>query len=445
MTSSKPTKRIDRLLPRGQVYDLRTLMAVGAIVHFAATLTLFIVGRFGLLPSWVSVTGAMRGDAPGYMTSIGRLSRDLWAGDPSFLFTYQEQIHLRLYSLSHSVFSGFSGHNILALEPVNLGLFLLTLFLVYKIGESLFEPRIGFIASYAVLVFPSFLLHSTQPFRDNLFIAVFLLLIYQLLRAIQSSYNALASLIAAAAGSATFLLLWFVRDSMFWVYVGIGCLALFAVFTKSIRDRKYVYNCIVVGALIVFAFLSSASLSSSRPLKAGETALSRERKNFERGRRIRRSGNPLIRRVNRIRSGFAASYKDAGSDIDDGFVIKDMPSLVVYLPRAFAIGLLSPFPNMWFAEGKEFGQTGRLVAGFETLVFYVFIVATIFLFVSERNTGTIFIFLSAVLGALALGLTVTNVGTIYRLRYGFWILTIILGIKGLSLAVKKFGPSLGEA
>ena len=442
MTSSKQTKNSDRLLAPSQLYSLRTLLVTGAIVHVASTLTLFIIGRFALAPSWVSATGAIRGDAPGYMTKISRLSGNLWAGDASFLFTFQEQIHLRLYSLSYSALSGISGHNILALEPINLALFLLTLFLVYKIGESLFEPRTGFIAAYVILVFPSLLLHSTQPLRDNLFIPVFLLLIYQFVRAIRSTYSASTALVAAAFGSGTFLLLFFVRDAMFFVYLAIGCLALFSLVAKSVvQDWKYTFNCVVIVTVLATAIFSSMFLYDIRPLKARETVASREKRIQDRGRVVRRSNGRVIRRVNKLRIGFALSNRGAGSDIDSDILFKDTKALALYLPRALLIGLLSPLPNMWFEEGKEFGRTGRLIAGFETLVIYVFVLFAVFLAASERSVSNYFVFSSVLLGTLALGLTVTNVGTIYRLRYGFWILLIVLGVKGFGLAVEKFGPS----
>ena len=41
-----------------------------------------------------------------------------------------------------------------------------------------------------------------------------------------------------------------------------------------------------------------------------------------------------------------------------------------------------------------------------------------------------FLFLVITIGAVALGLVVANMGALYRLRYPFWILLIVLGAGG---------------
>jgi hypothetical protein len=45
---------------------------------------------------------------------------------------------------------------------------------------------------------------------------------------------------------------------------------------------------------------------------------------------------------------------------------------------------------------------------------------------------------SAILGATALGLIVVNIGSLYRLRYSYWILLVILGAGGaMGLLAKR--------
>ena len=43
-----------------------------------------------------------------------------------------------------------------------------------------------------------------------------------------------------------------------------------------------------------------------------------------------------------------------------------------------------------------------------------------------------------VLGAIALGLVVSNMGAMYRLRYPFWVLMVILGAGGIGFLSGRF-------
>jgi hypothetical protein len=41
------------------------------------------------------------------------------------------------------------------------------------------------------------------------------------------------------------------------------------------------------------------------------------------------------------------------------------------------------------------------------------------------------LFLVATIGMLALGLVVVNAGALFRLRYAFWMMVVVLAVKGL--------------
>lgn len=56
-----------------------------------------------------------------------------------------------------------------------------------------------------------------------------------------------------------------------------------------------------------------------------------------------------------------------------------------------------------------------------------------------RNLSSWLLLLIVVFGVTALGLVVSNVGTLYRFRYLFWMLLIILGAKGLGHVLARPG------
>jgi hypothetical protein len=51
------------------------------------------------------------------------------------------------------------------------------------------------------------------------------------------------------------------------------------------------------------------------------------------------------------------------------------------------------------------------------------------------------VFLTATAGLIGLGLVVVNAGALYRLRYVFWIMLIILGAQGIYLITRRTNPT----
>jgi hypothetical protein len=131
------------------------------------------------------------------------------------------------------------------------------------------------------------------------------------------------------------------------------------------------------------------------------------------------------------RKRFSTFYPDATSNIDENVELDTYGDLIRYLPRAFLIGLGAPFPNMWFETGNSVGSMGRILSGVETALMYAVEGLGILGLWRGRQRLSVWLVLAiAVMGTTALGLVVVNVGTLYRLRYGFMILVVILAAGG---------------
>jgi hypothetical protein len=114
--------------------------------------------------------------------------------------------------------------------------------------------------------------------------------------------------------------------------------------------------------------------------------------------------------------------------------------LISYLPRAFEIGYWAPFPNTWIAAGRRIGSAGKLLSGAETLVIYACQLLALLAVIFGASRLASWLLLSVfTLGVTALGLVIPNVGAIYRFRYTFWILLIILGMKGFQIVIMWSG------
>ncbi|MBA3695850.1 MAG: hypothetical protein H0W85_03595 [Methylotenera sp.] len=137
-------------------------------------------------------------------------------------------------------------------------------------------------------------------------------------------------------------------------------------------------------------------------------------------------------RVGLIDYGVSLSAK---SMIDTNKAPSNIYDVLRYLPRAFQISLLAPFPNTWFVEK---GIT-RLVVAAEMSIYYLFIPGLFFLFVYNRKPAVFLTLFYATFFLLVYGFTQANLGTLYRYRYGYFFIVFALSGLGWALFLDKRG------
>jgi hypothetical protein len=145
---------------------------------------------------------------------------------------------------------------------------------------------------------------------------------------------------------------------------------------------------------------------------------------------------PTLARIRLLRHRFNKSIDDAAtsSNIDSQVEFNSLADIGRYLPRAAAIGFFAPFPNMWLTPVDPAGRLRRRLAGVETVCMYLIeALAAIGLWSYRRHLPTWLLVLAAAIGVIALGMVVANIGTLYRIRYAFWILLIIVGMEGAQI------------
>jgi hypothetical protein len=143
------------------------------------------------------------------------------------------------------------------------------------------------------------------------------------------------------------------------------------------------------------------------------------------------------------REAFRKSYPEAGSNIDADVEIRNYRDYLDYLPRALQVGLFSPFPETWFSEGVSPGSGAmRAIAALETAMFYVALLVLV-LFGRNALSNQVHI---CVLFALAIILVqtyaITNVGTLYRMRFPAWLLLFATAISVWVLSKQKSMPRI---
>ena len=421
--------------------SLRHLLITAAIFHVLVAVNVFLLGHFQLLPGVFDRNGIglFAVDGGVYQLIASALADWLRIGNFSTWLHITSPFHVRLYSLAYVFLGSLIGHNILAAEPLNLAYYLGILALVYRIGNELFDSKSGLLAAALVAVWPSFLLHTIHLLRDPLAILLMLGLLWILIVTLNQELSWGTGVTKALDGCVLLALFWLTRGNMWNLLLLALPLTVLLLILRWLREKKISYpNIAVLGILIVAALFIPPKLQktgigpqrvASPLVTIGSTP---EKQGF---------WERLGRQVKSRRAAFRI-YPVNASDMDTEVQFDSAGDVVRFLPRATAIGFLAPFPNMWFEAGSN-GRVARLVTGAETLAMYALYLPALFcVWRRRRNLSMWLVFFVAALGMIALGVVVVNAGALYRIRYVFWILIVVLAAEGIVMWKRKNGPRI---
>ena len=427
-TETGPAPKVRRL-------RFRYLILAAAILHIAVAGAVLAVGKFRLMPSQFDRSGiaAFASDGYIYQGEATQLCDVLKNQGVRAWAIWPTQLHVRLYSVPLAIVSRWSNLNVLTIEPLNLVYYLAILVLVFKLGETIFDYRTGFLAAAIVALWPTLLLHTTQLLRDPLLITAFLILMLSLARSLSRKYTWQGGLLWGLLSALAIVIIRIVRLPMWDLIFVIIAMGVLFLALRCIRERRILIGNIVFAAILVAAMLITPRLQwlfhdqthvtnpgivfpeyvQSLPVP---DQIARRRGAFDLG--LDKNGNTV--------------KSDDGSRIDAEVKFQSTGDIIKHLPRAVVVGFFAPFPNMWLSAGKQVGSGGRLLSGFESLLTYVIECVALFgLWYRRKQLAAWLAFLTVLFGATALGLVVTNIGALYRLRYPFWALMVVFGAAGV--------------
>jgi len=419
--------------PRNPAFhaNLIYVLLVAAALQIAIALAVLGVGKLQLFPAGFNPDGlsdALGRDSTLYFKpDVESLADLLHRGEVSAWVHRPADLHVKLYSLSFALFSRWTTFNVLTVEPLNLLYYLLILILIFQLACLVFDSRAGLVAVVMVALWPSFLLHTTQLLRDPLLIVATLTLMLCAARWLtldkswrQSWPFVVMALIAAAT-------IWLVRGGMGYLVPLILVLTLLLLVVRQIREKRLLLvslSCVLL-VLLTAIFLPRALPNSKSRLT-----------------QVNPDAPMLWQRIAATRRRAIETSPEPGSNIDAEVEFSGPADLVRYAPRAIIIGMFAPFPNAWFATGQHVGRSGKLLAGFETVLIYFMELLCVVGFWQRRHLFASWLLLfTAVLGCAAVALVMVNLGTIYRLRYSFWMLIVVLGSGALAQLLSKISRS----
>lgn len=145
--------------------------------------------------------------------------------------------------------------------------------------------------------------------------------------------------------------------------------------------------------------------------------------------------NRVFLKIAVARAGFTSSGgATAASNIDKSIDFCKNEDLIRYIPRALQIAFFAPFPSKWTAVEKRNSSPVEIyVSAVEMFSCYIAYFGLLYwLFAYRRWSVSLLVPVAFAMGLyLLLGLTVANVGTLYRMRFPFMMIFVGLGIAGL--------------
>lgn len=440
----------------------RRLLAAAALLHVGLAVALFWAGRAQVAPGLIDRDGIVASyafDSYVYQSRAARLVAVLKQQGFRAWATESAPPHIKLISVEFALLGPLFGYGTLSAEPLNLLCYLAILALVLALGREVGGPKVGLISACVVALWPTLLLHTLQILKDPLFIAGALTLLLCVVTWLTRTYDRRSAVAVGALITVTALLLIFVRHNLGPAIIALVLIGLVLLIIRQLREGRLLFwnmagpflLLLAAGASLLFSMTSPKQRLKHYPAdQSGQpkaaimtetlvpTVVSYRPHVHYPGNGPLPFANTLLaaaddaaQRVSSFRSRFAASYPVVGSGVDNTIEFGDFKELVLYLPRAFEIGFWSPFPETWAASGRRVGNAGKLLSGAETLVIYVCqLLALAAVWRGPRRLASWLLLLVTTCGMTALGLMVPNVGALYRFRYTFWILLIILGAKG---------------
>ena len=444
---------------------LRRLIAAAAVLHVCLAVALFVAGRSAVAPAIVDrdgIVGSFAFDSYDYQRGATDVAALIRSGQIRAAATAAQPLHVKMIAVCFALLSPLLGYSTLSAEPYNLACYLAIIAIVFAFARELRDERAGVLAAAVVALWPTFLLHTLQLLKDAFFIAAALAFLLCAVTLLTRTYRQTMAVSVSTVAIVLVLLLTLVRFSFVLLMIAVALLTLALLILRQVRERRLLFWNMAPALVVLLIALALLPLHSPHniqrtkqflPAQAGPlkntgdpamqvttlvTWVAGNELNHTAAKTSSSRSDRFVRGISRMRSRFAAVYFESGSLVDKDTEFRNAGDLIRYVPRAMAIGLWAPFPQMWLSPGRRVGNLGKLLAGVETFFIYFLELLSVVALVREpRQVALWFVLAIIVFGVTALAFVIPNVGAIYRFRYLFWMLLIVAAMTGLTALLAR--------
>ncbi|HOW53920.1 MAG TPA: lipid II flippase MurJ [Syntrophorhabdaceae bacterium] len=345
------------------------------------------------------------------------------------------------------------GNEPMVIIPVNAALHATSGLLVFLVARVLWPGKVGtysgVITGVLFIVFPSALNWYAQVHKDGFAILGMLVILFSWLKGMLELSGA-RRVIWVTLGTLTGLVLVaFVRPYNIIVLIMsvtvLGITLLIYVFLQRKMMRAFTlagFFCIVI---IAFTVINSF-MPKIDPIEKKDELLGLFKEagiewRWEKSDIVPESFDRLIENATLIRvtNIYHSRIVNARSAIDEDIRPVNIRTSFAYLPRAAFVALFAPFPKMWFERSSVI----FFVSIAETAVWYLLVPGVFLAFYYRRSAGLFLIALNSIVFLTVLGYTNPVLGTLYRFRYVYLFILMLIGMMGwMELLRRKCGERL---
>ncbi len=342
------------------------------------------------------------------------------------------------------------GHDPALAIPINAAIHALGGVLVFMLARELASKEsigtyAGIIAGSLFVIFPSALVWYGQNHKDGYAIAGMLLILLVWVKALKKPVNNRSWYGLALGNLVAITLVGIVRPFglklLLIAFIGI----LLAVVVNAILRRKLSTEKKLIGFFLIVAVMLLGGYKTTVILGGLQSdrayANWQDQSNgawkWENSAFLPNSIENSIETAAKTRAGlivYGVRLK-AKSMIDEDIMPHNVLETLAYLPRALQVSLFAPFPSTWLAN---ISMT-RLVAVGEMFVYYLCLPGIIMLLYYNRKPAVWMVIYFACFFLLIYGFTQANLGTLYRYRYAYQLVLLMLGVLGWCTWLDKTG------
>jgi len=410
-----------------------------------------------LIPSMHAVGGLMSNDSIYFDSVAWKLAEQIqlhgwgsWQLYPAVGAAGNVGILAALYALF--------GHDPTLMIPVNAAIHALGGTLIFLLarelsGKETIGTYAGIVAASLFVIFPSALNWYGQVHKDGYAIAGTLLILLTWVRAVRGQSNGhgkyaapedetrharfpdmrgwVMLLLAHFAGVVLVgiarpynLKLLLIATLLVWLFI-----VTVAAFRHQLRrEMKQVVFLLVSALTLVGGINAASSLGAQKLGEAYADWQGNGQWQWQDAVWLPDSIEGYIELAARTRAGLIdyGVSQNAKSMIDVDVVPQNAEAVLAYLPRALQVSLLAPFPISWLTN---LSMT-RLVSAAETFISYLCLPGVLLLLIYNRKPAVWVSIGFSVFFLLVHGFTIANLGTLYRLRYAYLFVMIMLGVLG---------------
>ena len=449
----------------------RATIALGILV-FSVTLCLSLVLQLWIIPAIFNSPGASEGlvvlDSIGFdeiaKSKASEISAQGWSA-------WELRPSGQSPAGIASIFYVLLGKTPVSVLPYNSVIHALSACVTMEILKKYFAVLPSLIGAIVFAFNPAGLEWAAQIHRDGIFILGNLMLIWSLttlFEYVQAGNTQVLprSVLVFALASIGLSCIWIARP--YWLQVSlVSCSILMVRYIcelKKARKAKRFVNyllalCVFFGILLVqiwFVEVDTRFEPISLPSSAvGSREIGNSGNNENNGNNGNKSSGDItwessalipdrieetLYRISIARAG--AISQGGNSLIDTDYKLNSVGAFVRIMPRAFQVGMFSPFPDLWVGNASTPAMTiGRRIVGIMTVFYYLCLTGTLMTILRLRSNSSIWVTATVcVVGIVIYYLSYPNIGTLIRYRYAFYMLLVAFGSAGWArLVLYRFG------